>query len=94
MTRNDEMNTALKHVESLVKALGIKPLDIAYKKETKTSVLDFQEDIRRIHNIIPGQEYIYIWDAKTGILLKSINVTGDSTLYAVTDLMWYIARDF
>jgi len=94
MTRTDEMNNCTRYVETMVARLGMKPLDIVYAKETEKTIDSFPEDIRRIHNIIPGQEYIYVWETQSGKLLKALNVTGDSTLYAIADLMWYIARDF
>ena len=52
----------------------------------------FGEWSTKYHGLINGEEYIFIFEKKT--LLYAINVTGDSTLTAISELMDLLAKKF
>lgn len=93
MTRNAEITASIWCVKHLMETLGIQNLEITYKEETEASVAAYPSYIIDAYGILPCQEYIYVRNSN-GTLLKAINVTGDSVLYAVSDLMRYLAREF
>ena len=53
---------------------------------------NFSDWDRQYHGIIDGEEYFFVYD--NNHLLYVINVTGDSTLTAMSELMELLARKF
>ena len=43
---------------------------------------------------MPGSEYIYIREVDTGALLYAVEVTGDSVITALSELMDLLSRKF
>lgn len=93
--KHDEMAHAIRCISSLLqKVRPDKDIDIAYRREDMESVKEFSDWDRQCHHILSGDENIYIWDAKNGTLLYAVNVTGDSVLTAISELMSLIAKKF
>ena len=68
--------------------------DMMYRKETEETILKLTDFERQYHKIIPGDEYIYIREVDTDDLLYAVNVTGDSALTALSELMKLLADKF
>lgn len=68
--------------------------DLTYRKETEETISKLTDWERHYHSILPGGEYIYAREVETGDLLYVINVTGDSVLTALSELMDLLARKF
>jgi len=68
--------------------------DLTYRKETEETVKKLTDWERRYHRIMPGGEYVYIREVDTGDLLYAIEVTGDSVLTALSEVMELLSRKF
>ncbi len=93
--KHDEMACAIRCISSLLKK--VRPnlaVDIAYRHEDDKSVQDYSIHERLYHHILSGDENIYIWNAKDGVLLYTVHVTGDSVLTACAELMELLAQKF
>jgi len=91
----DKMAYAIRCISSLLKK--VRPnlaVDIAYRHEDDESVQDYSIQERLYHKILSGDENIYIWNARDGVLLYTVHVTGDSVLTACAELMDLLSRKF
>ena len=93
-TKAQQINEALTHVSAIMKAVyDRQKCRLEYGNEDYESVKRFTEFTREYHRILPGMEYIYIYDSD-GYLLYAVNVTADSVLTAIAELMELISRKF
>jgi hypothetical protein len=91
--KNETMPLCLESVRDIMRiAHPDKYVRLEYMEETEESVAKWNEWYRKYHNIRPGQQNIYIFD-EDGLLYK-VDVTWDSTLTAIHELMELIARKF
>lgn len=58
------------------------------------SIANFTEWEQQYFHIMTGEEYFFIWNEHEDHLLYVINVTGDSVLTALSELMNLIGRKF
>ena len=75
------------------------PLRIEYWKISEnpalgSSIHNFTEWEQRYFHIMTGEEYFFIWDEEEDRLLYVVNVTGDSVLTALSELMNLIGKKF
>jgi len=63
--------------------------EIAYDNPERVPLSDWD---RNYHNLIDGEDYFFIWQDKK--LLYTIDVTGDSVLTALWELMEKLAKKF
>ena len=68
--------------------------NLVYRKETEETITKLTDWERRYHHIMPGGEYIYVREVDTGALLYAVEVTGDSVITALSELMDLISRKF
>ena len=89
------MTNALISVERILKqARPDKKLELTYTRETSQTVNSFTDFQRQYFGIRPREEYIYVFDLETGDLLYAVNVTADSVLTAISELMDLLSRKF
>lgn len=97
MKKPHAMNWALSCIRDILIALNeSKGLnwDIIYRKETEETIEHLSDWERKYHHILTGEEYFYIREVDTGDLLYTVNVTGDSVLTALSELMNLLSRKF
>ena len=71
-----------------------KDIRIEYVRTTEENIKDFSDwDVERF-GILTGEELILIFDKTENHLLYVVNVTGDSVLTAMSELMNLIAKKF
>ena len=75
------------------------PLRIEYWRISEdpavgSSIHNFTELEQQYYHIFDGEEYFFIWDEQEDHLLYVINVSGDSVLTALSELMNLIGRKF
>ncbi len=93
MTKRYQMARALKRVEQLLEDLGIGPLRLLYAEvDEATARGAFTEYERKLFRIRPGEEIVTV-TGQDG-LLYVLQVTGDSVLTAVTEVMELLANKF
>ena len=93
-TKAQQINEALTHVSAIMTAANTRQkCRLEYRNENYESVKRFTEFTRERLGILPGMEYIYVYDSD-GYLLYAVNVTADSVLTAIAELMDLISRKF
>lgn len=70
------------------------PLNIDLVCLNEHNIQGFTDFERRYHGLLTGEKFITIREAADNYLLYAVNVTGDSILTAVGELMNLIARKF
>lgn len=95
MSKIEKMTEVLTHVSEIMKiANPTKKIHFEYAKEDSESVKRFSDFHRKYHGILPGMEFVYVYDDEFGGLLYAVNVTADSVLTATYELMELISRKF
>lgn len=92
-TKGYDIQFGINKIQEVLKALNPeKKWDIVYCAPG-TYEDTFDDWTIQYHNIVPGEEYIFICDADNH-LLYAINVTGDSVLCALEELMEKLVDKF
>jgi hypothetical protein len=97
MEKKHRINWALGRISDiLINENAAKGLNwnLTYRKENEETIQKLTDWERRLHRILPGGEYIYVREVDTGDLLYAVDVTGDSVITALSELMDLISRKF
>ena len=84
--KREEMRRALRHIERMMLERGAL-VRIEYDLMTEEKLACMSRLEKKLHPMLSGDEQILIWDDVDGQLLYHVNVTGDSVLCAVYELM-------
>ena len=89
-----EINYGIVQIQGILQMLRPeKKWRIVYKKVTD-AVLDTLTDWQKqYHGIRKNEEYFFIWDEE-GCLLYVLNVSAESTLYSLSNLLKLLADKF
>ena len=71
-----------------------KRIRVEYRRMTPEILANYDPWYVQYHRLVPGDEYMLVWDLEFGDLLYAVNVTGDSYLYCVKELLDLIAEKF
>ena len=99
MNKQLQINACLRNVRSIMDTVRPdKPLRIEYWKISEdpavgVSIHNFTDWERKYFGIGNGGEYFFIWEDEE-YLLYVVDVTGDSVLTALSELMNLIGRKF
>ena len=92
--KQSRIEACLQHIRGIMEICRPdKPLRIEYMKISEDNINSFTEWERRYHHILTGDEYFIIRE-EDGQLLYARNVSGDSILTALWELMDLIAKKF
>lgn len=90
----EKIRQCIHPIECMLCYAGHEHISITYGKETEESIKALKPwDVQRF-GILSGEELFMVWDDRTGDLLYVVNVTADSMLTAVSELMNLLARKF
>lgn len=95
MGKKDDIATGIGHVIGIMKIVNpekARTWRIEYMRMEKDTLDTFSDFDVKYHGLLLGEEYIMIFD-EFGILY-AINVTGDSVLYTMKELMDKLADKF
>lgn len=71
-----------------------KRVRIEYVRMTEDCMRKLDPWYVQYHRLVPGDEYMLLWDLEFDEMLYAVNVTGDSYLYCVKELLDLIAEKF
>ena len=84
--KREEMRHALCFIETMMRERGAL-IRIEYELMTEEKIACMSRLEKKLHPMLSGDEQILVWDDVDGQLLYNVNVTGDSALCAVFELM-------
>ena len=99
MTKAEQIETILRNdiypMLTLVNPDKAESWNLMYRKPDTEWLSLFVSpfDQRRFH-LMPGEEYFFIFERATDALLYAVNVTGDNTLTAISELVDVLAKKF
>ena len=99
MTKTEKIETILRYdIEPMLTLIDGEKADswkIMYRVPDAEWLSLFMSpyDQRRFH-LMPGEEYFFIFERETDYLLYVVDVTADSTLTAISELVNLLARKF
>ena len=92
ISKIQEITYGIKKIQDILKYINPKKKWDIYYYVSNSVETDFtQQNIKRFH-LLSGDEYILIFDGDA--LLYTINVTADSTLTALEELMLLLSKKF
>lgn len=95
MKREAEMKELAEYGKSLIREFGRrKDITVTYDRPNEETISRYTEYQRECHRIMTGSEYFLFWEEETMHLLYVKDVTADSALTAMAELMWLAARKF
>ena len=96
MSKQTEINYGLEAIRSILQMLKPeKRWIIYYAKVTDEIFFSFSEWNIQYHHIRKGDEYFFIYeDSSDRPLLYAVNVSAESTLYSLANLMKLLADKF
>lgn len=98
MTQSEEikMHTCLDLLRQIVNTASRSrtKVDFVYREEDEESVKMYSDFQREYHRIYPGNWYVYVYDVEDASILYAINVTLDSVMTAIGEVMAKIAPKF
>ena len=100
MSKCDQIKACLRNIDRIMETVcPDKQLRIEYWRIDNddgfgVSIDNFTEWEQKYFHILTGEEYIIIWDEEESHLLYVINITGDSILTALSELMNLMSRKF
>ena len=92
LSREETMGHIANEIQTLVNQTAEEQIEISYMRMTARLLAGFDEWSRSKFRLINGDEYFLI--TKYGVRLYMVNVTGDSYLTAIKELMDKIAAKF
>ena len=99
--RTEQMKRVASQIETIVKENGRRgDIAITYCEMDAESIADFTEWERERNELFIGHEYFLIWEVPDPHnidpfhLLYAVNVSADSVLTAVSELMHLVCRKF
>ena len=96
MSKQTEINYGLEAIRAILQMLKPeKRWIISYAKITSENITNFSDWNIQYHGIRTGDEYFFIWeDSPERPLLYVVNVSAESTLYSLANLMKLLADKF
>jgi len=90
-----QMNQCLSCVRQIMNIVRPeKKWRMEYQQVTETSLAKFTPFAQRYFHILTGDEYIFIWDEEYNDLLYAVNVSADSVMTALSELMSLLSYKF
>ena len=71
-----------------------KRIRVEYRRMNAEILASYDPWYVQYHRLVPGDEYMLLWDLEFDEMLYAVNVTGDSYLYCVKELLDLIAEKF
>ena len=93
--REAEMKKLAEYGKSLIREFGRRQdITVTYDRPDAETIKRYTDFQREDHHILTGSEYFLIWEEETMHLLYVKDVTADSALTALSELMCLAARKF
>ena len=93
--RTAEMKKLAEYGKSVIREFGRrKDIIVTYDRPNEETISRYTEYQREYHRIVTGSEYFLFWEEETMQLLYIKDVTADSALAAMAELMCLAARKF
>ena len=94
MSKEREINYGIMQIESILQMIRPeKRWRIMYAKVTDDVLNSFSDWQKQYHGIRKNEEYFFIWNEE-GCLLYVLNVSAESTLYSLSNLLKLLADKF
>ena len=94
MNKEIEINYGIEQIQNILHMIRPnKKWEILYAKMTDDLLENFSDWHKQYHGIRKNEEYFLIYD-EDGFLLYALNVTTQSTLYALSNLMMLLTDKF
>lgn len=94
MLKESEINYGVVQIQGILQMLRPeKRWRIMYAKVTDDVLNIFNDWQKKYHGIRKNEEYFFIWDDE-GCLLYVLNVSAESTLYSLSNLLKLLADKF